>query len=421
MPSHEVRCCGGRQPPKDFVVSGNAFTDGAMRGRAPVAARRAGCAWVIVDDAGDVIFSLHGPCPDPFPTAFRAELRAVCELLVMVTPPITIWIDNKEVLDGIAKGREWCCSSARQAADLWRTFWHKMSDIGDEEVTFVKTKGHASDGDVQSGRSTLFQKRGNDNADHFAGRGVDIALGMSPNTHSIAAYKEAIDWYKWLTLLCSNWPRDVDPRPRDQNGSSAAKAAGALMPQGKRPRGTSSSGRKHEGKMAVRTAWQMEPDRLAAIDRAASAGGMCSNVSSGASSGAGGGTSGSSGGPEALETLVQSKQLHSSHSMRITGNLLWCNNCGCYGQARFKALKEDCRGGATARARAGQLAQLRLGRHPLSGEPLGKVLTSAIRVTKPGAAGRGGATTSAGDLEKFVHALQRPVGRVLGTALGCMV
>ena len=334
----------------------------------------------------------------------------------MVTPPITVWVDNKEVLDGIAKGREWCCSSARQAADLWRTFWHKMSDIGDQEVTFIKTKGHASDADVQSGRSTLFQKKGNDNADHFAGRGVDIALGMSPNTQSIAAFKEAISWYKWLNVLCGNWPSDADTRPRDKHGTSMTKATPA-RPRDARAGHADRCRMKQEGKAAGETRCQTEPDRLADIDRAACA----DSRHSGASSGASGATSGLSGGPATLDTLVQSKQVHASHSMRITGDLLWCNNCGCYGQSRFKALKETCRGAGTAKARAGQLSQLRLGRHPLSGKPIGKVLTGSIRVNNLCAACRSGTTTSAGDVVKLVHALQRPVGRVLGTALGAIM
>ena len=201
VPQPIIRYCGGRQPPDGLIATGMAFTDGAMRYRAPKAARRAGWAWVIVDDAGDVIFGLHGPCADTFPTAFRAELRAVCELLVVVVPPITIWVDNKELLDGVAKGEQWCCSSARAAADLWRIFWHKLSDIGPDGISLVKTKGHATDADVQSGRSTAFQQRGNSNADHFAGRGVDIAVSCSPNAAALAAYREATSWYKWLTLL----------------------------------------------------------------------------------------------------------------------------------------------------------------------------------------------------------------------------
>ena len=55
-----------------------------------------------------------------------------------------------------------------------------------------KTKGHATDEDVQEGRSSAFEKCGNDNADHFAGRGVDVAIHQSPNQRLLGAYRVGI-------------------------------------------------------------------------------------------------------------------------------------------------------------------------------------------------------------------------------------
>ena len=235
VPVHTLRECGGKPMPGNFVATGRAFTDGALKGRAPKAARRAGWAWVVTDEVGDVVFGLYGPCPDPFPTAFRAELRAVCELLTVAVPPLTIWIDNQEVLDGWAKGKQWCTASARTAADLWRWFWHKMEDIDSKDIRLVKTKGHATEADVQEGRSTDFERIGNDNADHFAGRGVEVAIHQSPNEQQLQDYKEATQWYRWLTLLVGQWPKDADPKPEKkadrksrviEDGSAAKEGAG---------------------------------------------------------------------------------------------------------------------------------------------------------------------------------------------------
>ena len=41
------------------------------------------------------------------------------------------------------------------------------------------------------------------------------------------AYKDAVIWYKWLTLLCAQWPNDVDPRPtgRSKEGADAGAIA----------------------------------------------------------------------------------------------------------------------------------------------------------------------------------------------------
>ena len=474
VPQHEVRCCGGRQPPEDFVATGNAFTDGAMKCRAPKSGRRAGWAWVVVDDAGDVLFGLYGPCADPFPTAFRAELRAVCELLVVVVPPITIWVDNQELLDGFAKGKQWCCSSARVAADLWRIFWHKLADIGPEGVVLVKTKGHASEADVQAGRSTPFQRKGNDNADHFASRGVDVALSRSPNDKAIAAYKEATSWYKWLAVLCSQWPKDTDPKPKAKRASQASSApqsnwgydhGAEAREQEELDRLTAANTRCGEDTVKetqpgcewqtelhrlavtdtrcgeetvegiqVGSKWQTELHRLAVTDRPRGEG--TASPRSGLAQEEG--WLAAPGGK--LDALVESRRLHHSHCFKLTGDLVWCDRCGCYGQARFKALKEACRGSITAKARAGQLAQLRLGRHPITGVDIGKVYTRPAKKcvllgsgSATGAAAgfheanrgcrlkrgsRSGGLASAENVEILAKALQKATGRMMGHAFG---
>ena len=389
IPSHTVRSCGGIQMPADFSASGDAFTDGALKGRAPRAARRAGWAWVVADPAGDVTFGLYGPCPDPYPTAFRAELRAVCELLMVAVPPLTIWVDNQEVLDGWAKGRKWCVASARTAADLWKWFWNKIDDIESENITLVKTKGHATEADVQAGRSSEFERKGNDNADHFAGRGVEVALHQSPNAQEIQSYKEAQSWYRWLTLLCAHWPKDADPKPRKKNvgkqeGKEDDKEAARRRQEEARveeddeaARRRQEEGRAEEDdKEAVRRrqeeARAEEDDKKLSTRRqeearaeedakeAAKRRRLNSKVLVAP--------------PPVMQTPVSlllstaaSKGLHRSHNLRINGDLIWCNHCGSYGQGRFKELKRACKGAEHAKSKASQLSRLRKGCHPVTG------------------------------------------------------
>ena len=436
IPQKERRSCGGVQQPPDFTATGNAFTDGAMRGRAPKYARRAGWSWVVVDDEGQVIFGLYGPCPDPFPTAFRAELRAVCELLMMAVPPLTVWIDNSEVLDGWSRGRHWCCSSSRSAADLWTIFWNKIQDIGDEGILLKKTKGHATEVDVQLGRCSAFARAGNDHADHFAGRGVDAAISQSPNQRDIDAYREAITWYQWLTQLCGVWPADTDPRPKERQRRGAAAAEGIAEER-----------RRKAEEQLVNTVNKQENIVYELANKDSSA----------------------SGELPALQELIQRKALHVSHCLRLTGSLVWCDRCGSYAKERFKSLKVQCSGPQHAKSKAGQLAQLRRGRHPLTGEVIGKPValseaaptargtstargssslarsTSTIsiaRSVRSSAAAQTGAaramvTTSAptrsssaptrsssaptGEVKALVVALSRPTYRLVGHALGKLV
>ena len=150
----------------------------------------------MVDGSGAVIGGLYGPCPDHYPTAFRAELRAVIELLMLAMPPIQIWTDNQAVVDGWRRGRTWCCASTRSAADLWMRFWAKIEDIGTEGVSINKCKGHATQGDVDAGRSTTFLQTGNAHADYFAGRGVEVAEDQAPSGHLKDGYREAWQWYR---------------------------------------------------------------------------------------------------------------------------------------------------------------------------------------------------------------------------------
>ena len=359
VPEHSVRCCGGRQPPADFTFTGNAFTDGALRGCFPKACRRGGWACVLVGDNADVIAGFYGPCADHYPTAFRAELRAVIELLVLAAPPINIFVDNQEVIDGWVKGQPWCCSVGRSAADLWRVFWHRVQDIGQEGISIIKCKGHATLADVQAGRSTPFTRKGNDHADHFAGRGVDVAEEMVPSAQWRLQSSEARQWYGWLCVLCSRWPQDVDLRPR----CAAKKEA--------KPKAKSS--------------------RLAMAKQGAPAAVVIED-----------------------QSLARAKTLHQSHQLKSAGQLIWCDSCGAYGQHRFKDLKTQCCGEAKS-SKLGQLIALREGRHPLTGVKLGA--TSAVKQSIPVWVGRAPPCKSH-SVQKAVEKLQELCDRRTACALG---
>ena len=80
-----------------------------------------------------------------------------------------------------------------------------MEDIG-EGVLLRKCKGHATAADIESGRATQATKQGNDNADHFAGRGREVAECLCPSEAEHEAFREAKQWYAWLAVLCLHWP-----------------------------------------------------------------------------------------------------------------------------------------------------------------------------------------------------------------------
>ena len=149
VPTEVIRWIGGKEP-AEFTFTGNGFSDGSVLHPQIIAARRAGWAAVLVDDKGHLIAGLYGTCPDRYPTSLRAELYGVMHMLRLAVAPLTIWVDNQNVVSGFVNGRQWCCSAARPAADLWRRVWDIYEDIGGG-ITVVKTKGHATDADVQAG------------------------------------------------------------------------------------------------------------------------------------------------------------------------------------------------------------------------------------------------------------------------------
>ena len=44
-------------------------------------------------------------------------------------PPVTVWVDNAGVVDGVGRGRVWRVAACRLAADLWRLVWDKGDDL----------------------------------------------------------------------------------------------------------------------------------------------------------------------------------------------------------------------------------------------------------------------------------------------------
>ena len=347
VPTLVVRPCGGRLLPGDFTFTGEAFTDGAMTGRAPKAARRAGWACVLVDESGAVIGGLYGPCPDHFQTAFRAELRAVVELLMLAMPPVRVWTDNQEVVDGWCKGRTWCCATSRSAADLWRRFWAKIDDIGREGIEIVKVKGHATQGDIEAGRSTPFLQAGNDHADHFARRGAEIAEDQVPSQHLKDGYREARQWYDWLLTLCSHWPRDTDPRPKAKAKSfprtELSAGASAAVPAGEVTDPIGAADIVVGTSVALPGSSHLLPGKCA-VDR------DC--------------------------------RIHASHVMRSAGRIHFCNACGSYAEMRIsRTLRVVCDGHAAGSQgpKVSQLNNLRAGKHPLTGKSVGATTSTAAR------------------------------------------
>ena len=116
-----------------------------------------------------------------FPTIFRAELTAVIEARRVACPPLVVHTDNQQVVDGWEAGKAWSCASNRDGADLWRSFWSRMHDIG-PGIQIVKIKAHVPFSRVQERQMSWQDWCGNGLADRWAKVGFATAIKDPPVT-----------------------------------------------------------------------------------------------------------------------------------------------------------------------------------------------------------------------------------------------
>ena len=218
-----------------------------------------------------------------------------------------------------------------------------LDDLG-PGISIRKCKGHATAADVDAGRATHRQRRGNDNADHFAGRGAEIAESMSPTDALAESYKLAQQWYRWLAVLAAHWPNDTQdvrpdgprpvpaPRPR-RLAPEARPSAHELYRDGSRIR----------CKLCAAHAAMHSEATWRALVRS-----ECR-------------------GPVPARVLAQERR----HVLFLSGEVSWCKQCGSFSESRLRRLGGACVGGtAGSGARVSALSRLLRSRHPRTLERL---------------------------------------------------
>ena len=331
-----------------------------MRHRDPLRARRAGWAAVLVDKDGLIVAGIYGPCAERFVSSGRAELTAIVMMLKMALPPLTVYTDNQGVLDGISNGPVWCCSSSRPAADLWRQFWARLDDIGQDGIEFKKCKGHATAADAEAGISTDFLKTGNDNADHYAGAGVDMALHEVPSEAHIAQHKEAVRWYAWLAHMAGEWPKDT----QDPSAAALASAEAGSEPGRERARRPTWRSWKPHAEKPHNLAEAFGRVTCNACRRYVSCASSLACLRSLVVSHCEGPVAARAA--EANFRLKARQAGHSGHNLVKSGGVTWCLICGRYAEKRTGTFADrPCDGPPTdSGGRATCLRRLKQSKHP---------------------------------------------------------
>ena len=161
------------------VATGEAYTDGSSKG-GHWRITRAGWAFVVVDSEGRWRWTAKGTVAGLDCSSFRAELQALLEVLRVTVPPLTIYVDNQAVVDGVNKGEEWCTRSGASCAVLWKKVWAILKDLEGQEVVVQKVKAHTTWIQVLARMITYKNHIGNGWADQAAKEAQSVAEQMSP-------------------------------------------------------------------------------------------------------------------------------------------------------------------------------------------------------------------------------------------------
>ena len=191
------------------VATGRVYSDGSARG-CFWRARRAGWAFVVLDEDGKWKWTAKGTVDGPDCSSFRAELKALLEVLRVAVPPLKIFIDNKGVVDGIANGESWCTNSRSACADLWRQVWVHWKELEGQGVQVIKVKAHTSWWDVLSGVIPHIDHVGNAMADRAAKQATEAAESLAPTGYFVKQLRGALRWLKWVLMYTFEWAGDTE-------------------------------------------------------------------------------------------------------------------------------------------------------------------------------------------------------------------
>jgi hypothetical protein len=229
-----------------------------------------------------------------------------------------------------------------------------VDDIGGTSgIQVRKCKGHATDEDVASGKSSIFLRAGNDHADYFAGRGVDIEDEEVPSQVQRQSYLVAKRWYLWLARLTAEG-LPVDTQPRYAVEEKPLRVPVALRPfvlHPTQPHTFVEGVAKWECAICLRhiaiVAGRLAKQRLAHT--------ACEGSASTRATAAAG--------------CIDVGSFGRGHNLYASGKLVWCFVCGSYGQTQLKELRTPCNGPAVG-TRKYILSRLKRGLHPAAKTPL---------------------------------------------------
>ncbi len=276
-----------------------------------------------------------GTCTGWYPSVPRGELQALVEALEVACIPAVYAGDCQYVIDGFSGGvPRSLASSSSPHADLWRRARWLQNDHG-EGITVVKVKAHRSraraEQDEASGGLELWH--GNQHADATA-KGLALRLWEGLRSRAEAIDARSADFVATMTRLgiCTRIAQlSLDSlklprvsRRRKRSSIAAGRCGGHQLV----PRAAGGGHWCTRCKLITRTASSLKS--LAAK-------------------------------PCHGEVLLG---VHSSHQLRWSLGITWCERCGCYMTRLPRALRQACDGAPRSAAARNVLRRLRSGLPP---------------------------------------------------------
>ncbi|CAK0882115.1 unnamed protein product [Prorocentrum cordatum] len=205
-------------------LTGVLVSDGSVKGLDDL--RHGGWAALqCTAEAEDVVQGLYGPLPFPDPSSVLAELWGLLHALRHAVFITAIIIDNAQVVRGLARGRAWCCSSARPYAHVWLEIWDRLDDMDilpGRELSVIKVTSHISQAKrLELPEEVQIHMKHNDLADEWAKQGADLSAPPEWATlqvkQELKATKRVLEYIGHFRVLLDG-VKLAEPRPKRQQG-----------------------------------------------------------------------------------------------------------------------------------------------------------------------------------------------------------
>ena len=197
-------------------LSGLLFTDGSCKYPAWPALRTAGWSIVSVTVDGDLVAAVFGDVPAqdaPRQSSRDGEDYAVRMLAFFADFPMVVHVDCAGTV-GSARCKTKSTGAKATNAHLWG---HFHAELGDGQVEFKKTKGHATQRDLDIGISTHWEREANGHADRLAKKGADFGLPEPDQLNAYFAMMDIARQAAWYTAKVQAARADIEKQLQEED------------------------------------------------------------------------------------------------------------------------------------------------------------------------------------------------------------